>query len=145
MFVNRTLDLNKIKFYGFELDYTLAAYKSPDYEKLSFDLVIEHLLKLGYPKQIKSFKYDLKFSVRGLWYDLLYGNLLKVDTYGNILVCVRGFKVLKEDEILAYYPNEFLMYDAARVHVLDSLNCLPEIHVLASLIDYFTTSPSFEQ
>lgn len=32
---------------------------------------------------------------RGLWFDTLYGNLLKVDAYGNILVCVHGFEFLK--------------------------------------------------
>ncbi len=32
---------------------------------------------------------------RGLWFDTLYGNLLKVDPYGNILVCVQGFTFLK--------------------------------------------------
>lgn len=32
---------------------------------------------------------------RGLWFDTMYGNLLKVDAYGNILVCVHGFEFLK--------------------------------------------------
>ena len=32
---------------------------------------------------------------RGLWFDTLYGNLLKVDAYGNILVCAHGFLFLK--------------------------------------------------
>lgn len=34
------------------------------------------------------------FINRGLWYDKLYGNLLKVDAYGNILTVVHGFKFL---------------------------------------------------
>lgn len=33
--------------------------------------------------------------LRGLVFDTLYGNLLKVDTYGNILVCVHGFNFLR--------------------------------------------------
>lgn len=33
---------------------------------------------------------------RGLWFDSLYGTLLKVDSYGNILVCVQGFEFLKQ-------------------------------------------------
>ena len=33
---------------------------------------------------------------RGLWFDTQFGNLLKVDAYGNILVCVHGFKFLKK-------------------------------------------------
>ena len=32
---------------------------------------------------------------RGLWFDKCYGNLLKMDAYGNILVCIHGFKFLK--------------------------------------------------
>ncbi len=37
----------------------------------------------------------IMYSARGLWFDTLYGNLLKVDAYGNILVCSRGFQFLK--------------------------------------------------
>jgi 5'-nucleotidase len=40
-------------------------------------------------KQIFFFPFN-----RGLWYDKLYGNLLKVDAYGNILTVVHGFKFL---------------------------------------------------
>lgn len=32
---------------------------------------------------------------RGLVFDTMYGNLLKVDAYGNILVCVHGFNFLR--------------------------------------------------
>ena len=32
VFVNRSLHLEKIKYYGFDMDYTLAEYKSPELE-----------------------------------------------------------------------------------------------------------------
>ena len=32
IFVNRSLALEKIKYYGFDMDYTLAEYKSPEVE-----------------------------------------------------------------------------------------------------------------
>lgn len=35
------------------------------------------------------------FVFRGLVFDTMYGNLLKVDAYGNILVCVHGFNFLR--------------------------------------------------
>ncbi|KRX94741.1 Cytosolic purine 5'-nucleotidase, partial [Trichinella pseudospiralis] len=38
VFVNRSLELEKIKFFGFDMDYTLAVYKSPEYEILGFRL-----------------------------------------------------------------------------------------------------------
>ena len=95
VFVNRSLHLEKIKYYGFDMDYTLAEYKSPQLEILGFDLVIQRLISLGYPEELKEFEYDTSFPVRGLWFDTLHGNLLKVDAYGNILVAVHGFKFLK--------------------------------------------------
>lgn len=93
--MNRSLHLEKIKFYGFDMDYTLAEYKSPAFEILGFDLVIQRLVSLGYPEDLKEFEYDPSFPVRGLWFDTLHGNLLKVDAYGNILVAVHGFSFLK--------------------------------------------------
>lgn len=74
----------------------VTEYKSPQYEQLGFNLLKDHLVSLGYPEEIKEFEYDPSFPVRGLWFDTLYGNLLKVDAYGNILVCVHGFEFLKQ-------------------------------------------------
>ena len=95
VFVNRSLALDKIKFFGFDMDYTLAEYITPDFEELSFKLAIEVLIKQGYPKEFSEFVYDANFAIRGLWFEKKHGNLLKVDPYGNILICVHGFKFLK--------------------------------------------------
>lgn len=75
---------------------SLIEYKSPQLETLGFDLVKARLCNMGYPKEILQFEYDPSFPVRGLWFDTVYGNLLKVDAYGNILVCVHGFEFLKQ-------------------------------------------------
>ncbi|CAH3195414.1 unnamed protein product [Porites evermanni] len=64
VFVNRSLSLDKIKFFGFDMDYTLAVYKSPVYEKKAFDLVCERLASIGYPQDILKFEYDETFPVR---------------------------------------------------------------------------------
>ncbi len=74
----------------------ISEYKSPQYEQLGFDLIKKRLVTLGYPSEILQFEYDPSFPIRGLWFDTLYGNLLKVDAYGNILVCVHGFEFLKQ-------------------------------------------------
>ncbi|CAL7937967.1 unnamed protein product [Xylocopa violacea] len=143
IFVNRSLHLENIKFYGFDMDYTLAEYKSPQYEQLGFTLVKDRLVSLGYPQEIKAFEYDPSFPVRGLWFDTLYGNLLKVDAYGNILVCVHGFEFLKHSQVYELYPNKFLQLDESRVYVLNTLFNLPETYLLACLIDFFTNSPQY--
>lgn len=143
IFVNRSLHLENIKFYGFDMDYTLAEYKSPQYERLGFNLVKERLISLGYPQEILEFEYDPSFPVRGLWFDSHYGNLLKVDAYGNILVCVHGFEFLKHSQVYELYPNKFLQLDESRVYVLNTLFNLPETYLLACLVDFFTNSPQY--
>ncbi|XP_076631763.1 5' nucleotidase B isoform X1 [Colletes latitarsis] len=145
IFVNRSLHLENIKFYGFDMDYTLAEYKSPQYEQLGFTLLKDRLVSLGYPQEIKAFEYDPSFPVRGLWFDTLYGNLLKVDAYGNILVCVHGFEFLKHSQVYELYPNKFLQLDESRVYVLNTLFNLPETYLLACLIDFFTNSPQYSR
>lgn len=145
IFVNRSLHLENIKFYGFDMDYTLAEYKSPAYERLGFALSVERLVSMGYPTQILQFEYDPSFPVRGLWFDSLYGTLLKVDSYGNILVCVQGFEFLKHSQVYELYPNKFLQLDESRVYVLNTLFNLPETYLLACLINYFTTSPNYSR
>uniref|UniRef100_A0A8C9SV58 Cytosolic purine 5'-nucleotidase n=1 Tax=Scleropages formosus TaxID=113540 RepID=A0A8C9SV58_SCLFO len=102
VFVNRSLAMEKIKCFGFDMDYTLAVYKSPEYESLGFDLTVERLVSIGYPQELLNFVYDPAFPTRGLVFDTMYGNLLKVDAYGNILVCVHGFNFLRG------WPSEVL-------------------------------------
>jgi len=144
IFVNRSLHLEKIKFYGFDMDYTLAEYISPAYEKMGFELIRDYLITMGYPQEIRDFDYDPSFPIRGLWFDTLYGNLLKVDAYGNILVCVHGFQFLKPSDIYALYPNKFLQLDESRVYVLNTLFALPECYLLACLIGFFTGSTEYD-
>ncbi|XP_051496771.1 cytosolic purine 5'-nucleotidase-like isoform X2 [Apus apus] len=64
IFVNRSLALEKIKCFGFDMDYTLAMYKSPDYEEMAFTLLLEHLVSIGYPQEILTYKYDPTFPIR---------------------------------------------------------------------------------
>ncbi|KAJ6222734.1 hypothetical protein RDWZM_001279 [Blomia tropicalis] len=116
VFVNRSMHLEKIKFFGFDMDYTLAQYKNPDFESFSFDLVKQRLIEMGYPAEINLFYYDPTFPVRGLWFDTENGNLLKVDPYGNIL---------------------------NRIYVLNTLFNQPETYLLACVIDFFSNSPNY--
>ncbi|XP_003744356.1 cytosolic purine 5'-nucleotidase [Galendromus occidentalis] len=143
IFVNRSLHLDKIKFFGFDMDYTLAQYKSPEYEVLQFTMLVDQLLKMGYPNELRQFQYDPTFAIRGLWFDTLHGNLLKVDPYGNILVCCHGFKFLKTSEIYELYPNKFIKLEESRVFVLNTMFNLPETYLLASLVHYFTTTQGY--
>ncbi|XP_059140318.1 cytosolic purine 5'-nucleotidase-like [Physella acuta] len=145
IFVNRSLMLERINFFGFDMDYTLAMYKSPEYETMGFEHLKSQLVKMGYPKVIQDFMYDPSFPIRGLWFDNLYGTLLKVDGFGNIMVCLKGFKFLKFCEIDLMYPTKFVTMDDVRYRIFNTLYELPLIYILACLVDYFSNSSEYTQ
>ncbi|XP_034617495.1 cytosolic purine 5'-nucleotidase-like isoform X1 [Trachemys scripta elegans] len=139
IFVNRSLALEKIRCFGFDMDYTLAIYKSPDYEELACELLLDWLVSIGYPHEILKYQYDPTFPTRGLVFDTQYGNLLKVDSHGNLLVCAHGFRFLNGAEIWNYYPNKFIQRDdMKRFHILNTLFNLTETYLYACLVDFFT-------
>lgn len=84
IFTNRSLHLEKITFFGFDMDYTLAEYTSPAFESLSFKCAIERMISLGYPQEFNDFEYQPDFPVRGLWFDKVHGNLLK----GSLIIII---------------------------------------------------------
>ncbi|KAG9263329.1 cytosolic purine 5'-nucleotidase-like [Astyanax mexicanus] len=139
VFVNKGVTLENIKCYGFDMDYTLAIYKSPEYEGLCFELLRDRLVSVGYPHELLRYSYDPNFPTRGLVYDSSYGNLLKVDSHGNILVCAHGFIYLTGAEILHYYPTRFIQRDdTERFYILNTLFNLSETYLYACLVDFFT-------
>uniref|UniRef100_A0A671R1M9 Solute carrier family 2, facilitated glucose transporter member 11-like n=1 Tax=Sinocyclocheilus anshuiensis TaxID=1608454 RepID=A0A671R1M9_9TELE len=145
VFVNRSLTLENIKCYGFDMDYTLAVYKSPEYESLGFELLRDRLVSMGYPHELLGYMYDPTFPTRGLVYDTTYGNLLKIDSNGNILVCTHGFEYLRGEQVDEYYPNKFIQRDDTnRFYVLNTLFNLPETYLYACLVDFFTKSSRYK-
>ena len=148
VFVNRSLSLSNIKFFGFDMDYTLAVYKSPAYEVLSFEHVKRRLVDVGYPEELNSVEYDPSFPLRGMMFDTERGNLLKVDTFGNILLCVHGFKFYNSKEIRESYPNKFIQVGGSaaigrRFPILNTLFNLPECYLLACLTDILDRQPGY--
>ena len=72
--------MEKIKFFGFDMDYTIAEYKSPQYEVLGFDLVKERLVTLGYPSQIREFQ--VSFGAKNQYhFDITIHILYTYNTY----------------------------------------------------------------
>lgn len=94
VFVNRTLNLKKIRYIGLDMDHTLIRYKSLNFERLSHTKIIEKLLKRGYPKTLSTLQFDDSFAIRGLVIDRNKGNLLKLNRYTAIRASYHGLKPL---------------------------------------------------
>lgn len=58
VFCNRELKLGNVRAIGFDMDYTIAQYKQPAFDKLAFDGAKEKLVQLGYPKEMLDVEYD---------------------------------------------------------------------------------------
>ncbi|XP_020485542.2 5'-nucleotidase, cytosolic II, like 1 [Labrus bergylta] len=139
VFVNRNLTLENIRCYGFDMDYTMAIYTSPDYESMGFEMIRDKMVSIGYPHEILRYTYDPSFPTRGLVIDTKYGNLLKVDSNGNILICSHGFRFLKGENIAYYYPNKFIQRDDTdRFYILNTVFNLSETYLYTCLVDFFT-------
>ena len=54
VFVNRSLHLEKIKYYGFDMDYTLAEYKSPELEVCERGFLLKFIFSKKATKMTKS-------------------------------------------------------------------------------------------
>lgn len=95
VFVNRTLNLKRIRYIGVDMDHTLIRYNSEAFEELSFNTIQEKLIKgKGYPEEIRKLTFDYNFAIRGLVIDRVKGNLLKLNRYTAIRASFHGMKPL---------------------------------------------------
>ena len=81
LFALRTLPLGDIKAVGFDMDHTLARYRSPEIDELAFKKAARLLVRdRGYSPWLLEIDYDPDFAVRGLVLDGLYCGPAKFDT-----------------------------------------------------------------
>jgi hypothetical protein len=91
VFCNRELRVDNLKAVGFDMDYTLAQYQQPAFDKLAFDGAKEKLVhSLGYPEEVLDFEYDHTYWVRGLIIDTQRGNFLKIDRHKYVRVACKS-------------------------------------------------------
>ena len=108
VFCNRELKMNGIKAVGFDMDYTLAQYQQPAFDKLAFDGAKEKLVKnFGYPIEVLDFEYDHEFWTRGLIIDTQRGNFLKIDRHKYVRVVYHGFEKMSSTTRKYLYSRTF--------------------------------------
>lgn len=91
VYVNRILNMKKIKLIGLDMDHTLIRYHSENFESLVYQLVKEQLVEVkGYPELIKKLNFNYHDAIRGLVIDSRNGNILKLSRYGAIRQSYHG-------------------------------------------------------
>lgn len=95
VYVNRTLNLKRIKYIGLDMDHTLIRYNSEAFEKLSHSIMTSKLVhSKGYPEIVKELPFQFDKAVRGLVIDRKKGNLLKVNRHCAIRASLHGTQLI---------------------------------------------------
>lgn len=109
VFVNRTLNLKRIKYLGFDMDHTLVRYKSANFERLAHEVMLKKLVTTkGYPEQILKLEFSFDRAIRGLVIDKVRGNVLKLSRHGGIRVSYHGLKPIDYREQRKLYGSTYV-------------------------------------
>ncbi len=139
VFCNRELRLDNLRAVGFDMDYTLAQYQQPQFDKLAFDGAKAKLVhSLGYPKEVLDLEYDHTYWVRGLIIDTQRGNFLKIDRHKYVRVAYHGFQQISSKMRKQLYSRTFNKVPSftEKSYVnMDTLFQHVDAHLFASLIE----------
>lgn len=109
VFVNRILNLKKIKYIGLDMDHTLIRYNIKNFEALVYEMVIEKLIKeKNYPKDLKKFHFKFDDAIRGLIVDSKNGNILKLSRFAAIRNSYHGTKEISFTQQKEIYRSVYV-------------------------------------
>lgn len=95
VFVNRIINMRKIKLVGLDMDHTLIRYNAVNFEALVYELIKEKLVEIKhYPAVLKKLKFNFDDAIRGLVIDCNNGNILKLSRYGAIRQSYHGTRLI---------------------------------------------------
>ncbi|PIV82087.1 HAD family hydrolase, partial [bacterium CG17_big_fil_post_rev_8_21_14_2_50_64_8] len=135
VFTNRNLRLESLGAFGFDMDHTLAIYDTRQFDRLSFELALDGVLRrLDLPPEVRDVRWDPAAAVRGLVVDKKSGNLLKVDAYHHVTRARHGEKFLDKEERRDLYASGRVRLGTGRYRSFDTLFDLPEGSLYTALV-----------
>ena len=109
VFVNRTLNMKKIKAIGFDMDYTLVRYNTQNFENETYQILIKKLIEnKKYPQDISKLKFNPNIVIRGLIIDTQKGNFLKLSRYRSIRTIFNGLTQVNYTQRRDIYPSDYI-------------------------------------
>lgn len=150
IFVNRILNLRKIRVIGLDMDHTLIRYHSENFEAMTHFVILNKLIsKFHYPEKIRNLKFQWNLVIRGLAIDRPRGNLLKMSRHGKVKQASHGTKLLTYPEVKQIYGGLVIDLNDPQYEALDTAFSVAQVGLLAQIIDLAEHSPndypSFEQ
>jgi HAD superfamily 5'-nucleotidase-like hydrolase len=142
VFVNRTLNLKKIKYIGLDMDHTLIRYNTREFEGLSHSLILDKLVnKKHYPKEVLNIKFDFELAIRGLVLDRKRGNLLKLSRHGAIRKAHHGTRLIPHKEQNMIYRSTYIDLGDPDYLAIDTNFSISLATLFAQLVDLKDEKP----
>lgn len=139
VFVNRTLNLKKIRYLGVDMDHTLVRYNSENFERLSHTTMVQKLIKRGYPEALKKLEFDYNFAIRGLVVDRKMGNLLKLNRYTAIRASYHGLKPLDFKTHQKLYKSTYIDLSNTDYLAVDTSFSISLANLIAQIVELKNT------
>jgi HAD superfamily 5'-nucleotidase-like hydrolase len=121
IFINRTLNMKRIKAIGFDMDYTIVRYNTEAFEQFTHGAVLKKLVsEKKYPDEILKLEFDFKRVIQGLVIDKKRGNLLKVSRFGKVKSSYHGLHPIDFKEQQKMYGNGVIDLSDPHIQSLDT-------------------------
>ncbi|MDA9189728.1 HAD-IG family 5'-nucleotidase, partial [bacterium] len=121
LYINRTLNLKRIKVVGLDMDHTIVRYKVEAFEHYTYLQMIKKLVEhKSYPAELKSLTFDYKKSIQGLVIDRKNGNILKLNRYGKVKMAYHGSQQIDFLKLKNLYSGRVIDLADFNVQSLDT-------------------------
>ncbi|MDF1827777.1 MAG: HAD-IG family 5'-nucleotidase [Legionellaceae bacterium] len=136
VFVNRILNLKKVKYIGLDMDHTLIRYQTEHFEALVYELVVEALIRTKhYPESLRGLKFSMEGAIRGLVIDSENGNILKLNRYAAIRQSSHGTKPMDFKAQQAFYGSVYIDLNQPNYQVIDTSFSIAFCVLYGQLVD----------
>lgn len=143
VYVNRTLNLKRIRYIGFDMDHTLVRYHSEEFEKLSHSVMKEKLVKnKNYPEAVKALPFDYNLTIRGLVVDRKKGNLLKLNRHSAIRASYHGLSPVDFKSQQKMYKSTYIDLSDSSYMAVDTTFSISLATLISQLIELKKAEPA---
>lgn len=144
IFINRTLNMKKIKAIGFDMDYTIVRYNTEAFERFTHQAVLKKLVsEKKYPEDILKLEFDFHRVIQGLVIDKKKGNLLKVSRFGKVKSSYHGLTPIDFKEQQKMYGNGVIDLSDGHIQSLDTNFSVSNGVLYSQLVELKKTGLSF--
>jgi HAD superfamily 5'-nucleotidase-like hydrolase len=143
VYVNRTLNLKRIRYIGVDMDHTLIRYHSEEFEKLSHSVIKEKLIKnKSYPESVRGLTFDYNLAIRGLVVDRKKGNLLKLNRHSAIRASYHGLSPVDFKTQQKMYKSTYIDLSDPSYMAVDTTFSISLATLISQIVELKKTDPA---